>query len=442
MVAVALPDIRSEFGTGITGASFLVTSYLVAVAVAQPLGGRLGDALGHVRVLRAALVLMGLFSVLAALATSFPLLIAARSAQGLAAALLMPNSMAYLRKRVPAADLAGALGAIGVAIGAGAAAGPLLGGLIVAVADWRWMFAVNIPLAAAASVGVWRVQPDEAPGRSALRVHWLSLAALVGAFTGLALLGSGIRAGAGPATGAAALGLGGIALYAALYRRQGDGAIDLRLFTRSGFAGPAALVALFNIVMYTTLIAVPVFLDGEPGFGDGKVGLLLFALSASMLAASPAGGNLAGRFGPRSMMVSGAALQAGAVGVVVALISADAAPALLALPLVMMGLGQGLATPAQQATALASWPPSVAGSASGALSLSRYVGSVSGAALFAAMLGGAAADSAYMELFSVLGVMALAAFALSCVPLAAPGPEAVAAPSRSTAPAASSGGGS
>src|SRR5213596_3417495 len=127
MLAVALPDLRRDFGIGHAEIAWLVSAYLIAMAVAQPLGGRLGDQLGRARVFRAGLVLFLGLSLAAAAAPGFAWLIAFRTGQALVGAAVIPNGLAMLRESVPLNRLGRSGGTTGAAMYTAAAVGPLLG---------------------------------------------------------------------------------------------------------------------------------------------------------------------------------------------------------------------------------------------------------------------------------------------------------------------------
>lgn len=415
MIAVALPAIRDEFGVGVVAVSWLVTAYLVAVAISQPVGGRLGDALGSLTVLRIGLAGMAVFSVLAAFAPSFWLLISLRSLQGVAAALLIPSSTAYLRKSVSVRELPGTLGTNGALISAGAAVGPLVGGLVLAVSGWPLIFAINIPAVAVVWLLLRPLPRDAGRGFRSFAIDPLSLAALVSAFGGLALLGTALRSGL-PAFDLAALALlaAGAAAYAWRFRVSTSVVVDLNLFRAFAYSRSAAMTALSNLVMYTTLVMLPVYLLDEKDVGAATVGVLLFALSAVNVVAAPAGGRLAIRAGTRVGLTVGAAVLLGSAMGVLGLVAVGATYA-LAVPLALLGAGLGLGMAAQQSSALAAWPLSMAGSAAGTLSFMRYVGSVAGASLLAAVLGASPAAHNYDLLLTILVVAAAANLGLAII---------------------------
>lgn len=222
------------------------------------------------------------------------------------------------------------------------------------------------------------------------------------AFSGLALLGTALRTDSAvlPALAAGLLVIGA-AGYGALFRRTGNGVVDLKLFGEFAFSRASAMTALSNLVMYTTLVMMPVYLRDEHDVSTGIIGAVLFAMSATNVLAAPAGGQIATRFGIRAGLVSGSlVLFAASIGVL-AVVGAGGT-GLLALPLALMGVGMGLGMAAQQTSGLGAWPASMAGSAAGTLSLMRYVGSVAGASLLAAVLGGEPGAGEFETLLAIL----------------------------------------
>ena len=419
MLAVALPDIRTSFGVSVGAATWLVSGYLVSVAVAQPVGGRLGDAFGCRQVILTGLGLLFASSVAAAVAGTYPLLLVMRALQGVSAAMVMPTAIAYLRKRTPGERLGWALGMNGAAVSFGAALGPVAGAVLLVTGSWRWLFMMNVPLALLAFVLVWAVPADRGRGRRSIQVDAVSLLALAGVFLGMAILGSSRR------IGSEALVVASVALlpvsagvYAARYKLRGSGVVDLRLFTRRSYAAAAATVSLSNLVMYTTLIAMPIYLADARGVGDAVIGVLLFSMSVAIVAVSPVAGRYSDRVGSRAMIVAGSIALAASAGGLWGVLHHAPLP-VLAIPLVFMGAGLGLSQAAQQSAALKAWPGEMAGSAAGTLSMMRYVGSVSGTALIAALLSAHPGESEFRPLFLVVTAVGAVCIAAS---LLMPGP--------------------
>jgi EmrB/QacA subfamily drug resistance transporter len=407
MIAVALPSIRRDFDVDVSALTWLVSSYLIAVAVCQPAGGRIGDAFGHLRTVKAGLAVLLVFSVLSALAVNFPMLVATRSLQGISAALIAPNVVAYLRKRVAPGRLGSVMGANGAAVSTGAAFGPVLGGLLLFAGDWRWLFVANVPFGLVALFLVMRLPEDKGAGRVALHLDTISLLALGLGFTGLALAGTAIKEGSLAFEGAAVAIFGaGVVLYGARYMASRSGVVDLRLFARRDFAATAAGTALTNMVMYTILIAMPVYLGDVEGSGDAIIGLVLFAMSAAMIVVGPFSGRLSDGVGSRPLLVAGAMLLLVAAAGLALVAGRWPVEAIVPL-LLLIGLGMGLLGAPQQSIALRAWPVNVAGSAAGTYSMMRYVGSVAGTALLAAVVSRHAQASEFRELFLLLALVAV-----------------------------------
>ena len=418
MIAVALPGIREEFGVSVVSVSWLITAYLVVVAIAQPIGGRLGDALGSLTVLRAGLFGMAAFSAVAAFSQSYEMLVVTRSLQGVSAAILIPSATAFLRKSVDLERLPVVLGTNGAMVSAGAASGPVVGGLILMALGWRWLFLINIPVVVVVLLLLGTIPSDQGRGRRSLRIDVVSVGALVTAFAGLAFLGSAIQSDSGIypwiAVGVTALG---IAAYVSRFRASGQGVVDLNLFRRFAFARAGAMTAVSNLGFYTTLVALPVYLRGEHDLGAGAIGLLLFSMSMMNVVFAPIGGRVAASYGVRVGLLTGSLTRLAASAGILLVVAFDGTY-ILGLPLAVVGIGSGLGMAAQQSSGMAAWPQSVAGSAAGTLSLMRYVGSVAGLSLLAMVLGsspGAGEFTALMSVVVLVGIVnvVLASLALS-----------------------------
>ncbi|MFP5364883.1 MAG: MFS transporter [Thermoleophilia bacterium] len=371
MIAVALPDIASGIGGGVAASSWLVTSYVVAMAALGPFAGRLGDRRGRRRVLLWGLFAFAAASAAAGLAPSLGLLIAARLGQAIAGSLVFPNAIALLRDALPDGRRAAGFGLLGSAVGVAAAIGPALGGVLVGAFGWRAIFLVNVPVVAAAVVLSLRALPriPAAPrGRSPdpPRVRW-------------------------------------------------DWTEPLRVPV---FGAAAAAVGLSNLAMYGTLLAVPVVLASRPGWSAADAGLALAMLSVAMIAVAPAGGRLADRRGHRLPAAGGLALLTVA-GAMLATIGAAPSAFGLAGALLLAGIGLGLANAALQTAAIEAVAPRHAGVAAGLFSTGRYAGSIVSALLLAALLGD---GGAHAGAFFAITAIAAGASALLALRLDGGGP--------------------
>jgi MFS family permease len=414
MIAVALPGLARDLDVGVHAATWLVTAYLIAMASLQPLAGKLGDRYGRRPIVLGGLAAFAAASLGAALAPDLPVLIALRVGQAAAGALVFPNAMAVVREALPEHRRAAGYGLLGSAIGLAAAVGPPLGGALDGLWGWRALFLVNVPLVAGALVLSARtIAPATRPsaarapfdaGGAALLCALLVAAAL--------LLNSGI--GALPvAAGAAAL-TGALGVFVRRELRHPDPVLQPRLLRRRAFAAATGAVGLSNLALYATLLAVPVVASAR-GWGGGRTGLVLAALSVIMVVLSPFGGRLADRHGRRALATAGLVLLAAAL-VPLALGGGDVGAELLVAALALAGAGLGLANAAIQTAAVESLPARDAGVAAGMFGTGRYLGSIASASLVAALLGGGAHHAS--ALFAITVAAALGAALLG---LALPG---------------------
>ncbi len=338
MIAVALPDVADDFGIGSGSGGVLVTIYLVVMLVGQPTLGRLIDIVGARRALHWALIGFIGVSVATSFAASFSLLVVGRATQAIFGAALMPSSQALLRSLSEPAQRGRSFGMLGSFIGAGAALGPVFGGLAVELGGWRGIFLINVPIAAAA---LWSVANLSPPPTNRVRV---------------------------------------------------PGAPGLSHVLRQRAFGAAFLTqATTTLSQYSLLLVVPIVLDGR-GWNSAQVGTALTALTAGMVMMGPVGGRVGDRKGRRLPVIIGVG-AAGFATVLATLMVEDSSTGVVAA-ITIFGFGLGFAVPSVQTAALESVPEEFAGSAAGILSMSRYTGSIPASVLFALLVseGGSGAQ--------------------------------------------------
>ena len=399
MIAVALPDISRALGVGPGEAGWLVTSYLIAMAVTQPIAGSLGDLFGRRRIFLGALGGFALASIGAALASNLPALVAFRTGQAIAGAMAIPNGMALIREWIPGERLGTAFGGVGAAVALAAGVGLPLGGLLVEFAGWRAIFWVNIPLIVVVLPFAWSAFPDRRPGisrqgrmaLSAQRFDFARAVLLAGALTALALAASTLRNG--DAAVAIGLGTAAIALGALLVRNERR---VQQPIVGSGLGAASLTIALGNLALYSLLLVMPQFLTSIQRWSSAEAGLVLAALSMPLIALSPVGGHLADRWGRRRLAFVGGALVAGGLAPFLGL-DASWSVGLTGTLLALIGSGLALQTPAIQAAAVEAMPESQAGQASGVFSASRYFGGIAGSVAVAAALGSNQAATALSD---------------------------------------------
>ncbi len=418
MIAVALPNIQDDLGVSVSQTAWLVTLYLVAMAVGQPIGGRLGDLLGRRRVYLIGLLWFGVASAACALAPNLEVLIVFRTQQAIAGALTFPNGAAMVRRAVRPERRGSAFGLVGMMTALAAAIGPPLGGLLVHAFDWRAIFWVNVPIVALAWWANARFLPASEPatGRERAPFDWLGsvlFGATLSAFIVIPTVVRAERVALALAAALASVALG--VIFVRWERRQAHPMIDVRLFRVRTFWAACSSIAVSNFVMYTTLLAVPLFMDHVRKENEQTIGLTLAALSALAALWGLLGGRISDQRGRWLPAVAGAvgllvgvALLAGVLNV------ASLWP--IALALAIMGIGLGMQSAPVQTAALEAAPMETAGSAAGVYSTARYMGSVIGATILALVFSSDPASgeaSRYQVLFIGLACAALVGVALN-----------------------------
>src|SRR5437660_10076762 len=412
MIVVALPQVARDLRVDVGETSWIVTSYLIAMASLQPIAGRVGDRLGRRNVMLAALVYFALASAGAAAASSILLLAVFRINQAIAAAALVPNGLGLLREAIPSGRRGAEFGIVSAATAVGATVGPLVGGFLAAI-DWRWIFLVNVPLCVAGLALSWRVLPHRA-ARETARFDLIGAVGL-----GLVLLASAwvlvsLGRAADPVT--VAIGVAVLPAAVALLRyesRHPDPALPPSLFRIRAFAAACATVAFQNLAMYGALLALPIALAGA----SVRSGIALAAFSGGSIIFAPLGGRAADRYGPRVPSFAGALLLG--VGLIPLALSARqlSLEALSATP-AFAGIRLALTVPSTRLAAGEVVPERYAALASGVFSTSRYFGGMLGSIAIALPPGSPRSTDSLRALF---WLFTAAAFAAAIPSLALPG---------------------
>ena len=384
MIAVALPDIVDSFDTSIGTASWLVTSYLLALAVIQPVAGKLGDRHGRRGFVLGGVAVFGLASLGGALAPSLSFLIAFRVLQAVSGAVVFPNGAGLIRDLVPADRRGRAFGIVAGLTALAAGLGPLLGGVLLLAGGWRAIFLVNLPVVGVALAIGWRAVPRRPGVVPETAFDWLGAALLAAVLGGSALVViEGRHAPAALAPGILVLVVLAVVLIAWELRHP-DPVFQPRFFAIRPFAAANAGISSSNLAFYMLLIATPILLTRHLGWSSLQVGLALALLSAPMAVFSPVGGRLADRYGRRLPSVAGCVLLT--VGLLPFALTAGLSPHALLPCLALMGAGVGLSTAGLQASAVEAVGPAEAGVAAGLFSTSRYIGSFAGSIALARLL--------------------------------------------------------
>ncbi|MEV4614470.1 MFS transporter [Kitasatospora sp. NPDC049258] len=384
---VALPTLAADLHADTGRQQWIVDAYTVVFAAAMLPAGLLGDRIGRRRTLTVGLALFGLASAVGMLADSPGTVIAARTAMGLAAALVMPMSLAVIPGLFPAAEQRRATAVLSTALAVGMPFGPLLGGLLLQHYWWGSIFLINLPLVAV-GIAACLVLLPESRDPAAPRIDLLG--AVLGA-GGLAALTYGIIEGPGRGwSNPLVLGMlvGSVSAITALVLRsrgRRHPMLDLTLLADPVFRWSAVAATLVSIVLFGAFFVLPLYFQSVLGTDAFGTGLRLMPMMGGLLVAARLGERLVARFGPRGVITAGLAVLAAAL-----LLGSRTTPAdgygFAALWLPLVGAGMGLAIITATGSALLTLPPHRAGVGSGLIQTLRQVGGAIGVAAFGSVL--------------------------------------------------------
>lgn len=390
LVAVALPSIREDLGASINQTVWVVAVYLLAFAAPLLVAGRLGDRFGQRNVY---LVGMGVFTAAAtaaAFAPTIELLIVARAVQGLGASLLNPQPLSIIH-RVFAWNRRGAAMGMWSAVASSAGLfGPILGGLIVGTAGWRWMFALYIPfgLLAATLVAIFVPRLPTGVGR-------IDLVSAV--FAVAAVLAVTLTLQQGPDLGwpvwlwaVFAAGIASAALFVWLQfraRRLGtDALMPPALFANRNFALGSFSVFTLGFAVYSMNIPIMLYLQTVQGLSAQVAGLMMIPTAVVSLVAAPFVGRLTDRTAPGVVSTTGFVSMVAAMALFAGMMILQTPVPWLLVPLVLMGAANAMCWAANSAVSMRGLPQDLVGAGSGTYNTSRQVGAVVGAAALGAVM--------------------------------------------------------
>jgi len=389
IVNTALHAIGTSLGGGVSELQWVVSAYTIAFAAFILTAGALGDRIGAKRVFMAGFAIFTAASVACALAPNAATLIVARCIQGVAAAILVPNSLALLSHAYPDQKARGR--AVGVwAAGASLAltAGPLVGGGLIALVGWRSIFLVNLPIGLTGLWLTWRFagETTRAPQREIDLPGQFAAIAALGSLAG-AIIEGGARGWDNPFVIAGFVASAILALsFVWREARAPQPMLPLSLFGHRMFAVAALVGLLVNVAFYGLIFVLSLYFQQVNGLSAFATGLAFVPMMAAVLPVNLIAPRVSERIGAPATITAGAALAAGGC---LAMLGLDAGTSYwtVCAQLVAMGGGLGLLVPPLTSTLLGSVEKSRSGIAAGVLNATRQTGSVLGVALFGALVG-------------------------------------------------------
>ncbi|MEI6724903.1 MAG: MFS transporter [Actinomycetes bacterium] len=384
---VALPTLAHAFTASFQEVQWVVLAYLLAITTLIVSVGRLGDITGRRRLLLAGLLLFTGASFLCGVAPTLWMLIAARAAQGLGAAIMMALTLAFVGETVSREKIGSAMGLLGTMSAIGTALGPSLGGVLIAGLGWRAIFFVNLPLGVLAFVLAYRYLPADRRAPKAERAGFDNVGTLLLALT-LAAYALAMTIGHGrfgPLNVALLMAaLVGIGLFVSTEARATSPLIRLTMFRNRVLSAGLAMSALVSTVMMATLVVGPFYLSRAFGLDAALVGIVM---SVGPLVAALTGvpaGRIVDRLGAHLMTV------VGLVGMTVGSSALFVIPARFGIPgyvapLVVITAGYALFQAANNSAVMTDSPPDQRGVTAGVLNLSRNLGLITGASVMGAV---------------------------------------------------------
>lgn len=405
IVNVAVPAIITDLGATATQAQWVQEAYTLVFAALLLSAGRIGDRVGRRRVL---VVGIGVFvgaSVLAALAPTPELLIAARMLQGVGGAAIFPATLSLINATFVGRERGIAFAIWGSTIGGMAAVGPLLGGWLTTEASWRWAFGINVPLGALVVVGIlaFVVESSDADSRPGVDVVGALLSAgaagalvfalIEGRTLGWWAVREPVAFWPGPLSPVPYLLLLSAVLVAVFVvhqkRRAAAGRVvllDLSLFAIPGFRRGNVAALTVSLGQFGILFALPLWLQNALGYTALETGVVLLPLALASFVAGGVGGVLTDRYGPARTVQLGLACEVAGVAWLASVIATDT-PWWATVPaLAVYGFGVGLATAQLGNVVLADVPAAASGQASGTETTAQELGSALGIAVLGSVL--------------------------------------------------------
>ncbi|WP_067473584.1 MFS transporter [Actinomadura hibisca] len=430
IVNVAIPSLQRDLHAGAAAVEWVVAGYGLAYGSGLVLGGRLGDILGRRRMFALGMALFTLTSIVCGLAPDAGTLVAARIAQGLAAALLTPQVLAILRTVYSGPAQARALNAYAMTMGLAAVFGQLVGGVLIQAdlfgLGWRACFLINVPIGVAALALTRRLVPESRPATAArLDVGGTVLVTLALVAILLPLIegreqGWPLWSWLSP--------VAAVVLFVAYARRRHESPlVDLTLFRERGFTVGLLIQLAFTMGMAAYFLIFALYVQGGVGLDALGAGLIFMPMGAGYLTASLLAPRFVARLG-RQAIALGGLLRAVGLASLLALVASGAALGWLVPALVVDGFGMGLALAPIMGTVLARVAPHHAGSAAGVLTTTQQLGSALGVGIVGIVFYGSLPDGPSQAFQH--GLVYLIAVALTIAGLVQLLPRAVAASPR------------
>jgi EmrB/QacA subfamily drug resistance transporter len=391
VITTALPSMHAALHFSPTGLSWVQNAYTLPFGGLLLLGARAGDLLGRRRVFVAGIALFTVASLFAGLAESSDWLLTARAVQGIAAAVAVPSTLTLLMASFPPGPRrTRAIAYYGAVAGAASSVGIVIGGLLTSWISWRWGLFINVPVGAA----VIALAPRYLPETDRTTGHFDLLGALTGTLAMTGIVYGFVRAGSSgwsdPGTIAAfAAGAALLGGFLLTETRAGQPIMPLRLFASQERSGAYLTRLLVVGGMFSSTFFLTQFLQGVLNFSAIEAGVAFLPETAVLFGTAQVAAKVAGRFGVTRLLITGLVTELAGMVWVSRLSAGTAYFPGIAIPMVLLGGGLGIAIVTLTTRGIAGVAPEDSGAASGLLNVAQQVGASLGLGILTAVFAAA-----------------------------------------------------
>jgi MFS family permease len=427
MIIPAIPELEHSLHTSATGATWLLTAYLLSAAIATPILGRVGDMVGKEKMLVVVLVALSLGTLLSALSTTLPVMLLGRAVQGTGGA-VFPLAFGIIRDEFPRAKVSTGIGIMSAILGIGVGGGIVLAGPIIEHLSYHWLFWIPLGMTLLATAATFVFVP-ESPVRAPGRINWLGAGCMSAwLVTGLLAVSEGPVWGWMNATVLALFGTTVLFLLLWVWSEVASDSpvVDMTMMRIPAVWSTNLAALLFGFGMFVFFITVPQFVQTSAHEGYGfsasvtQSGLFLLPFALAMLLVAPLTGRLALAFGSKPLLIAGSVFSAASYGF---LTVADSQPWNVYVAAGLLGVGIALGYASMANLIIEAVPANQTGVATGMNTNIRNIGAALGSAVATSIIvsglrpGGLPEKHGYTVAFAVSGVsLVIAAVAALTIP--------------------------
>ncbi len=389
IVNVAIPTLAQAFETEFAVVQWVVLAYLLTLTTLMLGVGRLADMIGKKRIYNLGFIVFTIGSVLCGLSWSIHTLIGFRVLQAIGAAMVISLGMAIVTEAFPPDERGLAIGVSGSMVSVGIVVGPTLGGLLIDVLSWRWVFFVNLPIGL---IGTWlafRFVPSKKPAGGQFFDYQGAITLFISLLSLLLALTLGQRIGFTQPSVLALLfsALASLSLFILIELKSRDPMLNLRLFRNRFFSASLIMAMITFISIAGTTFLMPFYLENVLGYVPSKVGLLLAVVPTILAIVSPVAGALSDHFGSRAISLIGLVLLLIGYSAMRTLGTETTATGFI-LRFLAVGLGMGVFQSPNNSAIMGAAPKDRLGVISGVLAITRTLGQTTGIAILGSVWAG------------------------------------------------------